>query len=401
METLALFGKLFVITTDRLCRRLALPAGLVLLCAALALCAGREAERVFSEGVDFSGVVLAVTAPEGDGVPELLEYFLGNMRDVREYCRVEAMARGAALDALEAGEVTAVLELPESFVRGVQWGENPDVRLIVDAKRPLGALLTLWLGQSATDLLASVQCGVYAVLDVCALRPIEGVSYERAMTEINLRYIQWVLGRQDLFKSRAVLPTGQLPVALHYELSALWFLLLALAPAFAWCFQGTFLAHRRRLRYARRSVLTGFFASLFACALTACVLFFAALTLLLRASLLLTLGVAALAALFFAAYAALCALVTNDAAGCGTLAFVLDGIFLPLSGGVVPPALLPEALRRLSAVSPIAWLRALSAAPLGYDAPRAGASLAAAAAALCLLCAALYPRKADGEEAAL
>ena len=74
---------------------------------------------------------------------------------------------------------------------------------------------------------------------------------------------------------------------------------------------------------------------------------------------------------------------------------------MPLSGGVVPPALLPEALRRLSAVSPIAWLRALSAAPLGYDAPRAGASLAAAAAALCLLCAALYPRKADGEEAAL
>lgn len=398
MDGLLLFQKLVKATLDRLCRQIVPPAGLVLLCAVLAFLAGQAAQQTLSEGVDFSGLILAVTAPEGDRVPEQLEFFLGNMRDVRSYCRVEAMPYDTAVTALSAGEVTAVLVLPESFVRGVQWGENPDVRLIVDARRPLGALLTLWIGQSASDLLASVQSGVYAVLDVCALRPIAGLSRDRIVTEINLRYIQWVLNRQDLFRSEAVLPTGQLPIALHYELSILWFLLLALAPAFSWCYQGTWLQYHRRLGYLRRNVSTGFWAAFAACAVVMSVLFFAALELLLRAPPLPMLGVSALCALFFAAYAALCGLAANGAAGCGTLSFLLNAAFLLLSGGVIPPALQPGALRRLGGVSPITWLRALSAAPLGYDTPFAAAYPLLATAALCALCAWLYARRVRAQE---
>lgn len=400
MDGLLLFQKLFAVTMDRLCRRLALPAGLVLLCALLASLAGRTAESALSQGVDFSGLVLAVTAPEGDRVPEQLERYLGNMRDVREYCRVEAMDCGAALDALSDGTATAVLVLPEEFVRGVQWGEDPDVRLIVDARRPLGALLTLWIAQSASDLLASVQNGVYAVLDVCALRPVEGLSREQIVTEINLRYIQWVLNRRDLFSERRVLPTGELPVALHYELSVLWFLLLSLAPAFSWCYQGTWLQYHRRLRCAQRGAAAGFWASFLSCAAAMWALFSLALWLLLRASLLPTLGVAALCALFFSAYAAACALVSRGAAGCGTLSFLLTLAFLLLSGGVLPPALLPEALRRLGGASPVTWLRALSALPLGYGAGGAALYLAAACAALCPLCLWLYALRARKEGAA-
>ena len=41
----------------------------------LSLGAGRAAGWLLSRGVDFSGVTLAVTAPEGDGVPRLLEQY--------------------------------------------------------------------------------------------------------------------------------------------------------------------------------------------------------------------------------------------------------------------------------------------------------------------------------------
>ena len=112
---------------------------------------------------------LAVTAPEGDPVPGLLEQYMGNMRDVRQYCTFRAMDGAEAAAALESGEVTAILVLPENFIQGVTDGSNPDVRLVVSGDRPLESLLTLWVGQSAADLLSSFQAGVYAVLLMAAL----------------------------------------------------------------------------------------------------------------------------------------------------------------------------------------------------------------------------------------
>ena len=98
-------------TLGRLRRQLWLLAGLVLLCLLLPLVAGRSAQQILAQGVNFSGVTLAITAPEGDDTAEQLERYMGGMEDIVRYCRVEAMEEEAALKALEDGEVTAVLAL--------------------------------------------------------------------------------------------------------------------------------------------------------------------------------------------------------------------------------------------------------------------------------------------------
>ena len=84
-------------------RRRWLLAGLALLCFLLPLGAGRAAEFLLSQGVDFHGATLAVTAPEGDGAPRLLEGCMGEMEDIKQYCRFLAMEEDAALNALKAG----------------------------------------------------------------------------------------------------------------------------------------------------------------------------------------------------------------------------------------------------------------------------------------------------------
>ena len=58
-------------------------------------------------------------------------------------------------DAQSKKLIQFVLALPEGFVSGILYGENPDVELIVPAERPLESLLTLWVGQSACDILAA------------------------------------------------------------------------------------------------------------------------------------------------------------------------------------------------------------------------------------------------------
>ena len=137
MRALRFFTVSVRYTLGKFCQQRWLLAGLILLCFLLPLAAGQAAGRLLSRGVDFSGVTLAISAPEGDDTPALLEQYMGGMEDIRQYCTVLAMEEGEALDALEAGEVTAVLILPEGFIRGVMYGYDPDLRLVVAGERPL------------------------------------------------------------------------------------------------------------------------------------------------------------------------------------------------------------------------------------------------------------------------
>lgn len=359
MERMRLFRELVKLHLSQLCRQIPLLAGLLLFCALLPILAGRGAEEALSRGVDFSGVRLAVTAPEGDRVPGLVEEYLGSLSDVREYCEVQAMDYDRALSALEQEEVTAVVVLPKKFIRDVQRGRNPEVRVVVNGQHPLESMLLLWLGESAVDLLSSVQSGIYAALDQYDAAPPEGLSRRQVVRDLNLRYIQWTLNRQDLFQEETLQPIESLPIAKHYQLSLFLFLLLGLAPAFAREFQGSWLRMQRRLRTVGHSPLQGFFAACGALTLLLCALLWIGFWGSGMLPLGLALGAALLCALFVTAFAALCSLLTESAAGCGALSIALSLGALFLAGGLLPPVLLPAGIQRLSGLSPITWLRAV------------------------------------------
>ena len=111
-------------------------------------------------------------------------------------------------------------------------------------------------------------------------------------------------------------------------------------------------------------------------------------------------GTAAAWAAFLSPWTMACALLTRSAAGCGALNFLLGLGLLALSGGIVPPVLLPEGLGWAGELSPVAWMRSLAAGPLGYsEAGRPLAALLGGAAVLCALSAWLYVRRFDREEA--
>ncbi len=399
MEELLLFWTLTKLTMGKLCRQLGLMAGLVLLCVLLPALAGRGAESALTEGVDFSPIVLAAAGPEGDDTAQTLERYMSSMADVRQYCQMEAMSQEAALSALERGDVTAALLLPEDMIRRIQRGEDVDLELVVDGSRPLESALTYWVGRSAADLLASVQSGIYAVLERYDASPPAGLDRDRVVGEINLRYVQWTLGRQDLFRTETLLPTQSLPIALHYGLSLFFFLILSAAPLCAWCFQGSWPASQRRLLYVRRSPLPGFLAGALSCAVLMAAASLIGLTALAGERLPGTVGTALLCGLFFAAHASFWGTVTRSAAGCGGAALLADLSLLALAGGIVPPSLMMPALARLGALSPIGWMRSLAAAGRGYPVQgRPVLCLLGLSASLLICAGALYARRVRGGE---
>ena len=403
MKRLRFWGLYVILTLDKLCRRRWPAAGLVLVCLFLPLGVGRAADCLLSGGVEFSGVVLAITAPEGDPVPRQLERYMGGMEDIAQYCRITAMGEEDALAALERGEVTAVLVLPEDFIHGVMWGDNPDLRLIVAGDRPLESLLLLWVGQSACDILSAFQSGVYAVLDLYEETLPPGLTRDQVVRDINLQYINLALNRGSLFQSREILATGTLPVALHYSLALLSGLVLAAAPLFVPVYSGGWLRFQRRLRCAGRGVSAGYFGAVAAGFLVLLPSLAPALLLMGRwKNLPALLGAAALMALFCSLFCGFCCLIPGSAAGCGTLAFAIALICLALAGGIVPTVLLPVPVQRLGWLSPVTWLMRAAAGPMGYPVPAsAWAGLSLSGLGMLVLSLVLYRRRVDCEEAAL
>ena len=402
MESVRFFTIYWKLTLGRLCRQRWLLAGLALLCLLLPLGAGRAAEALLSQGVDFSGVTLAVAAPEGDEVPRQLERFMGDMEDIAQYCRIVSMEGGAALAALARGEVTAVLDLPENFIRGVMWGENPDLRLIVAGDRPLESLLLLWVGQSACDILSAFQSGVYAVLDLYEEAPPSGLTRDQVVFDINLRYITLAVDRTGMFRTQEISATQVLPVPLHYALALISYFALSAAPLLVPIYSTDWLGPQRRLRAAGRSVWAGYFSGVAAGAALLLPLLIPALLLSGEGRPLLLIGTALGMALFCSIFASVCCLLSRSAAGCGLLAFTVSLLSLALAGGILPPVLLPGPVRKLSWLSPVSWLQRLAAWPGGYNLPlSARLCPALSAAAMTALALVLYRRRSNSGEVEL
>ena len=103
-------------------------------------------------------------------------------------------------------------------------------------------------------------------------------------------------------------------------------------------------------------------------------------------------------AVFCSIFCALCCLAWGSAAGCGGLSFAVSLASLALAGGVVPPVLLPGALRRLTGLSPVTWLARLAAGPMGYETPLSvWIALGLTGIGMALLSLRLYRRRMDRE----
>ena len=364
---LSFFGRSTAYTCGKLCRQYILLVGLALLCLLLPNLLGSVVQKTLEDGVDFAGITLAITAPEGDPIPELVEKYMGHMKDISRYCSIVAMEREEAMQALKDAQVLAVLELPEGFVSGIIDGTNPDVLLIIDENRPVESLLTLWLGQSATDLLATAQAGIYAVLEEYDPSIVQGISYSDVVMDINMRYVNWVLNRQEIYEQRTVSATQTLPVREHYALSLLAWLCLSLAPLFYPVYGADRLRAKKRLRSIGYGSAACFASDLAACVIILWLITALPLMAIMGWSVLKALLCALIWAAFCACFGSLCCLLTGSAAQCGAMDFLVSLAALVVAGGVIPPVMLPQSLRKLGEYAPVTWLRNVAASLMELD----------------------------------
>ena len=150
---------------SQLCRQLPLLAGLVLLCALLPALAAPALEGMLSSGTGVRSITVALAGVEGeDETTQTLASYLLSMSDVNEFCQVIPMSEEEALSALEKGEVTAALLLPQGFLPSILDGENKAPVLVLDPEQAPsrlpadGELLRLAPFQTGDQVVNALRC---------------------------------------------------------------------------------------------------------------------------------------------------------------------------------------------------------------------------------------------------
>lgn len=386
-------------------RRLRGQAGLLAVLMALAVLlsagAGILLEQLFANNSGFTGMTIAICGAEGeDDLTRRLVSAAALAADVDDYCTIRAMTEEEGRAALEEGRVSALLLLPEGFLDSVLTGENKPVTLLTDGQQPLESWLIGQLGQSVSRMLAAAQAGIYTVLENYDRAGLSEPAREDLIWEVNLAYIGWVADRNDVYETIIVSPTGSaLPVEEHYALSVLAYIPLLCSALVYPAFGGEgLMGWYRRLRSGGVSAKAGATGSILASG--AVLLPLILLPLLARGGDIFPSVLSAVAvALFSAAFCGLCCVLTPSAGSGALLSFLTATGMLILSGGVLPPVLLPVGLRRLTDWIPLSWARSLLSVSFGREVSGwAAMGLVLLTITLMLLTAVLFDRRVDREE---
>ena len=370
-------------------RMLLSAAALMLLTGGIAFGAARGMEREpLAVGAD-----IGVVVREDNRMTRMALGYVENMESVAGFCRFLRVSEEAGMKMLADGELAALVLLPEALVEGIMDGRNPSVDVVFPENARLEALLFRELTEAGAGLLRVAQAQIYGAADTAARYGLEGqLSVMEA--EIDGYNLAFALDRLSLYDEETVYATGRLSVAQYYAASgAVLFLLLAGMAAYP--IMGPEPAALRR-QLARAGVgglwqslcrwLCGFLYLLSLCGVAALVLWGAGLcapeaAARLRellwsgrnhASVWVCAGMVLLALAAVASFHRMIYSVSGSRTGSILLIFLLSAVSVYLSGGFVPSALLPRAVRAAGELLPTAYLiRACGGLLAGYGAETA------------------------------
>lgn len=104
-----------------------------------------------------------------------------------------------ARKALEAGEISGYLRIPEGFVSSIVHGENKKVTYVLKGGQAgIGAALVQELSEAISTLVTESQSGIYSLRDFYEQQG-ESESVSEDMDKLNLEYFSRILGRSNLY----------------------------------------------------------------------------------------------------------------------------------------------------------------------------------------------------------
>ncbi len=204
----------------------ALFAGVVLLLA-LSGTAVFLASRMLYAGTVVERIHVGISMPEQDPLAKQVVRMLSTLDSVKSICEFSYMDRESALEALEKGDVYAVLDVPENFVQDILRGKNTPVTIWTTGHMGIEGQVFRELADAGALTLSAGQAGIYAGNELYHFLGLDE-SIAQLELDLNSKYMEYGLQRSVYFRHQNVQATGDIGVIPFYEISA-FVLLLFLA----------------------------------------------------------------------------------------------------------------------------------------------------------------------------
>lgn len=306
------------------------------------------------------GADIAVVVQEENTMTQMALKYIENMESVSSYCRFLQVSEADGMELLKKGEVAALILLPRQLIEGILNGENPSIEVIFPNESGIEAMLFKEFTDAGAELLTVAQAEIYGAYDTAVeYGMLDEITVMYA--DINSYNLAFALDRLALYDSDVISATGSMSLLRYYTASAIVLFLLLFGMALYPFMQTLPQAFRRQL--ARQGVgefwqgfgqwLCGLFGS---CIALGSVLLVGRACGIIRAFSIQTLLASAVSLLMVTTYIYLIYSVSGSKTTGILLLFLLSVGMVYASGGIVPSLFMPEALQRIGAKLPTAYL---------------------------------------------
>lgn len=143
-------------------------------------------------------------------------YVLENLDASRYTINFSHLEEEEAKTQLEMGKINGYIRIPEGFVESVVSGENLPVTFVAGGSQAgIGSALVLELADTISEIITQSQAGLYCQQEFY-LRQGELETIYQDMDELNLRYFDMILNRNQMYDIQLVGGRMELSAAGYY-----------------------------------------------------------------------------------------------------------------------------------------------------------------------------------------
>lgn len=188
-------------------------AALFILMGAAALLAGRALYGESALGRIQVGVVL-----EEDRLAKQAMSMISSLESVKSICDFSYIEEEEGEKRLKAGELDALMKLPEGFIEDIISGANTPVTIVFPMDAGPESRVFKELTDAGAGTLSAAQAGIYAGDELLAFYGMAD-SVSVLERDLNRLFLEYSLPRMDYFKKAKVSATGDVDVITFYGIS--------------------------------------------------------------------------------------------------------------------------------------------------------------------------------------
>lgn len=173
-----------------------------------------------------ANIKIAIILPENDPLVNMGFSMFSQTQNLKDYCEFVITDMDSALSMLKKGEVYAIVDIPEHFVEDVLTGVNTPAKVLLSDDKGIETTIFRAVMNAASASLSYAQAGIYALSDVFNNYNIDSEKAALVNEKANLRYIKFVLGRNNLYSKNVVYATDSIPTLQFYLCAGILSILL-------------------------------------------------------------------------------------------------------------------------------------------------------------------------------